>query len=130
MKSLKFVMLKALFIAACTFSAGSFSFSQAQTESYVRAEGNKVQFAGMEDDVLVFDLRFPDLPPKGCYLRILDDKGATIFEEQLTAQSNTRRYKVAREGMTKITFKAAAKGFSYTQSFVVKREEKIFVLAE
>jgi hypothetical protein len=109
----------------------SLSFSQTQTESYLKTEAvNKVQFVAVEDGYLVFDLLFSELPLKGCSLRILDDADDIIFEELITGNSYLKRYRIERNNMTKISFRMAAKGFSFNQAFIIKKEEKIYVLTE
>ena len=64
MKSVKFVFLKVLIILFFTFCAGS-SYSQNSSENYVKTEAaNKVQFMGVGNDFLVFDLLFTEVPPE------------------------------------------------------------------
>ena len=130
MKSLMFVFLKTIFIAFFVFST-VFSFSQTSSETYGKADvTNKIQFMGVDDNYLLFDFRITELPAKGCTLRIIDDAGNTMFEETLTGNSFTRRYKIAREGMQRISFKATGKGLVLNQSFTIKTEEKLLVIAD
>jgi hypothetical protein len=130
MKSIKFVLLNAITILFFTFSSDS-SFSQSLPENYVRTEAaNKVQFMGIEDDLLIFDLRFSEMPAKGCTLQILDAGGNVIFEELISGNPFKKRYKVVKEAMPRISFKASAKGFSYNQSFTIKTEERLVVTVE
>src|ERR1700741_3880858 len=117
MKSMKFVFLKAIIIVFFTFCAGS-SYSQNPSENYVKTEAaNKVQFMGVEDDFLVFDLLFSEVPAKGCTLKIMDHDGNTVYEEIISGNSFTKRYKMPKEEFSKISFKAQAKGFVFSQSF-------------
>ena len=130
MRSIKFVFLKAIIIVFLTFCAGS-SFSQNPSENYVKTEAaNKVQFMGVENDFLVFDLLFSEVPAKGCTLKILDHDGNIMFEESISERSFTRRYKVAKEETSRISFKALGKGFVFNQSFIIKKEEKLVVSLE
>jgi len=130
MKSIKFVFLKAIIIVFFTFCAGS-SYSQNQSENYVKTEAaNKVQFMGVENDFLVFDLLFTEVPAKGCTLKILDHDGNIMFEESISGNSFTRRYKVPKEETSRISFKAVGKGFVFNQSFTVKKEETLVVTLE
>jgi hypothetical protein len=130
MKSIKFVFLKAIIIVFITFCAGS-SYSQNPSENYVKTEGaNKVQFMGVENDFLVFDLLFSEVPAKGCTLKILDHDGNIMFEESISGNSFTRRYKVPKEETSKISFKALGKGFVFNQSFIIKKEETLVVTLE
>ena len=130
MKSIKFVFLKAIIIVFFTFCASS-SFSQSQPVNYVKTDAaNKVQFMGIENDFLVFDLLFTEVPAKGCTLKILDNDGNIMFEETISGNAYTRRYKVPKEETSRISFKAVGKGFVFNQSFIIKREEKLVVVSE
>jgi len=129
MKSIKFVFSKAIIIVFFIFCAGS-SYSQNSSESYVKTDANKVQFMGMENNFLVFDLFFMEVPAKGCTLKIMDNDGNVMFEESISGNSYTRRYKVAKEETSRISFKALGKGFVYNQTFVIKKEEKLVVTSE
>ncbi len=130
MKSIKFVILKTMVLLFFSFSTGYLSFSQPNAMPDMEASaGNNVQFIAIDKDNMVFELRFTNLPPKGCTLRIIDDAGVTLFEEMLTGASHAKRYKVERNGMRSISFKANGKGFSFNQSFNIKTEEKILVTA-
>ena len=130
MKSIKFVFLKAITIVIFTFCAGS-SYSQNPTENYVKTEAaNKVLFMGVEKDFLVFDLLFNEVPAKGCTLKILDHDGNIMFEESISGNSFTRRYKVPKEETSKVSFKAMGKGFVFNQSFMIKKEETLVVTSE
>ena len=130
MKSIKFVFLKAITIVIFTFCAGS-SYSQNPTENYVKTEAaNKVLFMGVEKDFLVFDLLFTEVPAKGCTLKIMDHDGNIMFEESISGNSFTRRYKVPKEETSKVSFKAMGKGFVFNQSFMIKKEETLVVTSE
>jgi len=130
MKSIKFVFLKAIIVVFFTFCAGS-SYSQNPSENYVKTDAaNKVQFMGVENNFLVFDLFFMEVPAKGCTLKIMDNDGNIMFEETIPGNSYTRRYKVPKEETSRISFKAQAKGFVFNQSFVIKKEEKLVVTSE
>ena len=130
MKSIKFVFLKAIIIVFFTFCAGS-SYSQNQPDNSVKTEGaNKVQFMGVENGFLVFDLLFTEVPAKGCTLKIMDHAGTTVFEESISGNSFAKRYKMSKEEFSKISFKAMGKGFVFSQSFTIKREETLVVISE
>ena len=131
MKSVKFVFLKTMFLLFFSFSTMYLSFSQTHSVQYMKPDaGNNIQFIGIENDILVFELRFAELPVRGCTLRILDESGNAIFEDVITGTSVTKRYKIAREGMRKISFRALGKKFSFNQSFTIKTEEKVLVITE
>ena len=130
MKSIKFVFLKAIIIVFFTFCAGS-SFSQNQPVNYVKTDAaNKVEFMGIENGFLVFDLLFSEVPVKGCTLKIMDNDGNIMFEESISERSFTRRYKVAKEETSRISFKAMGRGFVFNQSFTIKKEETLVVTSE
>ena len=130
MRSIKFVFLKAIVIVFFTFCTGS-SYSQNLSENSVKTDAaNKVQFMGVENNFLVFDLLFLEVPAKGCTLKIMDNDGNIMFEETIAGNSYTRRYKVPKEETSRISFKAQAKGFVFNQSFVIKKEEKLVVISE
>jgi len=130
MRSIKFVFLKAIIIVFFTFCAGQ-SYSQNPSEIYVKTEGtNKVQFMGIENGFLVFDLLFSEVPAKGCTLKIMDQVGTIVFEESISGNSFTKRYKMPKEEFSKISFKAMGKGFVFNQSFTIKKEEMLVVTSE
>ena len=130
MKSIKFVFLKAIIIVFFTFCAGQ-SYSQNPSENYVKTEAaNKVQFMGVENDFLVFDLLFTEVPAKGCTLKIMDHDGNIMFEESISGNSFTRRYKIPKDESSRISFKAVGKGFVFNQSFTIKKEETLVVTSE
>ena len=130
MRSIKFVFVKAIVIVFFTFCAGS-SYSQNQPVNYVKTDAaNKVQFMGIENDFLVFDLLFTEVPAKGCTLKILDNDGNIMFEETISGNAYTRRYKVPKEVTSRISFKAVGKGFVFKQSFMVKKEDTLVVISE
>ena len=130
MRSIKFVFLKAIIIVFFTFCAGQ-SYSQNPSENYVKTEAaNKVQFMGVENNFLVFDLLFTEVPAKGCTLKIMDQVGTIVFEESISGNSFTKRYKMPKEEFSKISFKAMGKGFVFNQSFTIKKEEMLVVTSE
>ena len=130
MRSIKFVFLKAIIVVFFTFYAGS-SYSQSPSENYVKTDAaNKVQFMGVENGYLLFDLLFSEVPAKGCTLKIIDNEGNVMFEESISGNSYARRYKVAKEETSRISFKALGKGFMFNQSFIIKKEEKLVVTSE
>ena len=130
MRSIKFVFLKAIIVVFFTFCVCS-SYSQSQPVNYVKTDAaNKVQFMGIENGFLVFDLLFSEVPAKGCTLKIMDNDGNIMFEESISERSFTRRYKVAKEETSRISFKALGKGFVFNQSYTIKKEETLVVISE
>ena|SRR5688572_23708497 len=130
MKSIKFVFLKAIIIVFFTFCAGS-SYSQTPSENYMKTDAaNKVQFMRVENNFLLFDLFLSEVPAKGCTLKIMDHDGNIMFEETISGNSFSRRFKIAKEGISRISFKALGRGFVFNQSFAVKTEERLVVTTE
>ena len=127
MKSIKFVFLKTMMILFFAFSC-DLIFSQTPAEIQVKTDAvNKVQFMGVENDFLIFEARFSELPAKGCTLQIMDENGNPMYEELITVNVFMRRYKLPRGTLTEISFKALGKGFTFNQSFIIKTEEKLIV---
>ena len=89
MKSIKFVFVKAIIVVFFTFCAGQ-SYSQNPSETLMKTDGaNKVQFMGVENNFLVFDLLFMEVPAKGCTLKIMDNDGNIMFEETISGNSRS-----------------------------------------
>lgn len=131
MKAIKTVVVNTgfavLFLICTQFS----SFAQARMDnSSPVTSASKIQFAGIEDDMLIFDLRLQGLPAGGCKLEIIDDAGNAIFENWISDSSYTKRYKIARNGSSKIGFEVAGKGFFFSQAFTIRTEERILVTKE
>lgn len=135
MKSFKSLLLRTTIIAALTFTTG-YSFSQTRSDFYMAATadnknaGNKIEFISADENFLVFELSLFGLPPKGIVLSIENNGDNLIFEERIIGHTYTMRYKVARNGMNRINFKAIGKGFSFSQTFTIKTEEKLLVIKE
>lgn len=130
MKSIQFVLFKSIIILFFIFSPGK-TFSQSTPENTIRLETtNSISFAGFRGDYLLFDMQLTELPMKGCTITITDESGNLFFEESVNGNSITRRYKIAREGFSRINFKVAARGRTFNQSFTIKKEEKLLVIAE
>ena len=124
------MFLKAIIIIFFTFCAGS-SYSQNQSVNYLKTDvANKVEFMGVENNFLVFDLLFTEVPAKGCTLKIMDQTGTIVFEESILGNSFTKRYKMLKEEFSKISFKVMGKGFVFSQSFTIKKEETLVVTSE
>ena len=124
------VFLKAIIIIFFTFCAGS-SYSQNQSVNYLKTDvANKVEFMGVENNFLVFDLLFTEVPAKGCTLKIMDQAGTIVFEESILGNSFTKRYKMLKEEFSKISFKVMGKGFVFSRSFTIKKEETLVVTSE
>ena len=126
MRSIKFVFLKAIIAAFFTFCASS-SFSQGQPVNFVKTDAaNKVEFMGVENGFLVFDLLFSEVPAKGCTLKIMDNDGNIMFEETISGNAYTRRYKVPKEETSRISFKAVGKGFVFNQSLRLRKKRHLW----
>ena len=130
MKSIKPVLFKSIIILSLAFPGGKI-FSQSLSESNIRAEvTNSISFAGFRGDFLIFDMQLSELPAKGCTIIITDESGNLFFEENVLSSSFTRRYKITRDGFSRINFKVTGKGFTFTKSFTIKKEEKLVVIED
>ena len=130
MKSINAVLFKSIIVLFLVFPGGK-SFSQPLSENNIRAEAtNSISFAGFRGDFLIFDLQLSDLPANGCTVIISDESGNLFFEENVLGNSFTRRYKITRDGFSRINFKVTGKGLTLNKSFTIKKEEKLIVIEE
>jgi hypothetical protein len=131
MKSYKSIFSKLAIVAFFLFSSGNFLFGQTQP-IYVTttSEDIKIKFAGLDGEMLVFEVELQNLPVKGTSLSISDDQNNILFEERILKTSHTCRYKIAgTTNMGMITFKVSGKTILVNQSFTInyKIEERLEV---
>lgn len=130
MKSIKSVLFKSIVLLFLVFPARK-TFSQSLSENNIKAEAtNSISFAGFRGDFLIFDMELFELPAKGCTIIITDESGNLLFEENVMGNSFTRRYKIIRDGFSRINFKVTGRGFTFNKSFTIKKEEKLVVIEE
>lgn len=120
MKSYKSIFPKAAIVALFLFGSGNFLFGQTQPVfTTVPGEDIKIKFAGMDGDMLVFEVQLENLSVKGTTLSIIDDQKNTIFEEKIVKANHSCRYKLVRDNMALVTFKISGKTISFNQSFTI-----------
>lgn len=126
MKSIKSFIPKTVFIVFFLFNGANSLFAQKQKETQiVQAIEGRINFAGSQEDMLIFDVHLDDLPAKGTLLTILNESGEPIFTERISATFHSCRYKILPNNMELITFVVTGKSFYYDQSFTIhhKTEE-------
>jgi hypothetical protein len=128
MKSVKLFI--AVFALSTSFSLLSPEKLMAQSRTAVLMDtigGEPVKFAGLDGDMLLFDVLVDNLPAGINTLSILDENGNLLFEERVNATRLNRRVKFTRDvDVDMITFKISNKTVLVSQSFTVsyKVEEK------
>lgn len=117
MKSVKLFLLKAVMLISISCAVNSVVCAQ----HYIAENelNNKIKFVGMEGELLVFDLQFCNLPPKGSVLRILDGDKNLIHEERINSQNYSRRYKIICGDISKLYFELSGKQIILEQSFLI-----------
>jgi hypothetical protein len=120
MKSYKSIFSTVAILAFFLCSPGNFLFAQSlPIVTATSSEDIKIKFAGLEGEMLVFEVELDNLPAKGTSLSILDDQQSILFEERIFKTTHTCRYKVVRNNMEMITFKISGKTISFNQSFTI-----------
>lgn len=127
MKSFKTVFVRLVFASFFLFSSGNVVNAQAQPVA--ETTDSLIRFAGIEDDMVIFEVELENLPLKGSTISILDNYGTVLFEERIAATSLNRRYKIVRNNIDTVTFKVSGKSFSINRSFTIsyRLEERLEV---
>lgn len=114
MKAFTSIMKRTIFLMIA-----GLSFHSVHAQHYLAENTtvNKVQFAGIDGELLVFDLQLADLPAKGSVLRILDENRNVVHEERIKGTSLVRRYKIVKDNMTKLYFEVSNRQIILKQSF-------------
>lgn len=124
------IFLRMAFLVVSFF--GIQSFAQAQSEGLIASNKtvSKIQFVGLEGEMLIFDLRLSNLPSKGSWIRIMDDDKNLLFEHRTNATTYRRRFKIVRENLKGIHFEVTNKETILKESFRLKYkvEEKMEVI--
>ena len=128
MKQFRSATCKALFLFLLSTGAAGITHAQKELAS-VSYTANKVQFVGVEGDLLIFDLHFTNLPVQGSIVRIIDGENNEIFEERILQTTLHKRYKIVRNNTSKIRFEISSKQLLFNESFKVAVwvEEKLEV---
>lgn len=114
MKASNSFVTKAIFLIIVAVSSHS---THAQNYIAEKTTMNKVQFMGIDGELLVFDLQLANLPAKRSVLRILDEKRNVIHEERINGTSLIRRYKIVKDNVTKLYFEVSDRQIILQQSF-------------
>ena len=129
MKSHK--LFSGVFILALAFlSIQSFAQDQPQNLVANNYTTNKVRFVGIEDNMLVFDLKLSNLPLKGSRIRIVDGDNNVLFEHRTSAATYIKRFKIVRDNLKDIHFEVINKETILKESFQLKYtvEEKMEII--
>jgi len=130
MKSHKSFFFRTVLIATAFLTIQSFAQAQAQNLIASTDAANKVQFVGMQGDMLIFDLQLNNLPSKGSWIRIMDGKKNILFEHRTNSATYLKRFKIVRENLSNIHFEVISKEIILKESFQLnyKVEEKMEVI--
>lgn len=125
MKSIQSLAARAIFLLIVSTTDAQVTNAQSPVASLHYEAGN-IQFIGVEDDMLVFELVLSNLPKEGSWLRITDENATLIFEERIKSNRYNKRYKIMRNNMNKIQFEITNKRTLLKESFQINRkiEEK------
>lgn len=132
MKSFKSVFIKAAFMLSLVLVSNAFLATQAQPVLYaVSANDSKgdIRFVKAVDGMLVFELDLKNLPAKGSMLKIKDEAGNLIFEENIKTETFNVRYKIERNNITKIVFEVSSGRSLLNRTFSINTriEERVEV---
>ena len=113
-----------LFISMCFFGQSFTSLPEKRN-----AAAGTIEFVKGDAVSLTFYVQLPEVPQKGCVLKISDQSGEVLFEKRITARYYSEIYKIERSNLSKLTFEATGKHFRVEESFNLKFiiEEKIEV---
>ena len=104
-----------------------------QSFTSLPAKGNEstgtIEFVKADAGSLTFYVNLPQVPEKGCQLKISDQYGEVLFEQRIKAGMYRQTYRIDRTNLTKLTFEAKGKDFRVEESFNLRFviEEKIEV---
>jgi hypothetical protein len=130
MKHRTFFFLKMIFLAVSFLGVQSFAQAQSQTILASNKAVNKIQFVGMEGDMLVFDLQLTNLPAKGSWIRVMDGDKNVLFEKRIHSSTYSKRYKIIKDNISKLHFEVINHETILKESFQLKYkvEEKMEVV--
>lgn len=122
--------LRMIFLTVSFFGIQTFVQAQSQTFLASNKAVNKIQFVGVEGDMLIFDLQLNNLPEKGSWIRITDDEKYVLFEERIHSTIYSKRYKIVRQHINTLHFEVITKETILKESFRLKYkvEEKMEVV--
>jgi hypothetical protein len=126
MKQFRALVMSGVFFTASFFTESS--SAQMQNPVLTDSAINSVEFIGIQDDMLVFELHLENVLQKGMILSILDENGTLLFSEKIEKTNFARRYKIPKT-FNKIRFDVRGKQQIMNESFdiIYKVEEKFEV---
>jgi len=96
--------------------SGNFLFGQAPALDIAAPVNEaRIKYAGLQGDMLLFDVQLDNLPANGASLKITDNFGNIIFEEKIVESTLYRRYMIPKSDLEMITFKITGKIISFKQ---------------
>lgn len=104
-----------------------------QSFTHLPAKGKEstgtIEYVKGDEASLSFYVNLPQIPEKGCILRITDEFGERLFEQRIRTRTHQQLYKISRNNLTKISFQAIGKDFRVEETFNLRfvLEEKIEV---
>jgi len=121
--------LRLAFLAVVFLGIQSFVPARSQKLIASNTAISKVQFVGMDGDMLVFDLQLSNRT-KGSWLRIMDENKNVLFEQRINAATYAKRYKIVRNDLKAVHFEVINKETILKKSFQLKYrlEEKMEVI--
>ena len=115
---------RTFFFLRMTFLAMSFlgvqTFAQAQTFPACNKAMNKIQFIGMEEEMLVFDLQLTNLTAKGSWIGVMDGDKNVFFEKRIHSSTYLKRYKISKDNISKLHFEVINHETILKESFQLK----------
>lgn len=130
MKHRNSFFLRMLFLAVSFLGIQTFVQAQSQTLLANNKAVNKIQFVGMEGDMLVFDLQLSNLPEKGSWIRVLDGEKNVLFEKRIYSSTYSKRYMISKDNISQLHFEVINHETILKESFQLKYkvEEKMEVV--
>lgn len=130
MKHRDFFFVRMIFLAMSFFGIQTFAQAQSQTFLANNKAVNKIQFVGIEGDMLVFDLQLGNLSEKGSWIRVMDGDKNVLFEKRIYSSTYSKRYKIIKDNISQLHFEVINHETILKESFQLKYkvEEKMEVV--
>ena len=90
---------------------------------------NSIEYVNGDVESLTFCVNLPQVPEKGCILRITNETDEILFEQRIKSKTHKQVYKIKGNNLSKIRFTATGKDFRVEETFNLRFvvEEKIEV---
>lgn len=128
MKTSKQLFVKAVLAAVLLVTTAGVGMGQQLSAVNITETGDKIRYAGTEDNMLLFDVQLENFPAAD-RLQIFDNGKNLVFEEKIPVNTPVRRYKISKDDIdiSTVSFRLSGKSFSFTQSFSVhyRIEERV-----